>query len=132
MPRPTSREPTDGELEILKVLWAEGPCELGAVCKALRLRRDVATTTVATMLKVMLEKGLVKRSRGTRGYRWTARVSEQATQRKLLDKLLTSAFDGSVRGLVHHLVEDGNLSLEDWDQIRRALEQAERSREDDS
>ena len=125
MPRPTSKQPTEGELEILKVLWEHGPCELGTVCTALRERREVATTTVATMLKVMLEKGMVKRAKGNRGYSWSARVSPDATRRKLLNNLLSSAFDGSARGLVTQLVEEGDLSREDLDEIARLLDGAE-------
>ncbi len=128
MPRPTSRQPTDGELEILKVLWDQGPCDLGTVCEALRRHREVATTTVATMLKVMLDKALVKRASGARSYLWSARVSRAATSRKLLRKLLTSAFDGSARGMIAHLVESGDLSLEDWEEIRGLLEGAQGKR----
>ncbi len=126
MPRPTSRQPTDGELEILKVLWDRGPCELGMVCGALRQQRDVATTTVATMLKVMLEKKMVKRAKGPRGYQWSTRVTPDVTRRRLLRKLMTAAFDGSARGLVTHLVEDGELSPEDIEEIRHVLDQAPR------
>jgi predicted transcriptional regulator len=123
MPRPRNQQPTDGELEILKVLWSHGPCELGVVCGELRQRREVATTTVATMLKVMLDKGLVRRARGRgRSYRWSAAVSSTATRRGMLDKLLSSAFDGSARGLVTQLVEEGDLSAEDRDAIRRLLD----------
>ena len=122
MARPPSREPTDGELEILRVLWEHGPSGLGTVREALRARREVATTTVATMLKVMLDKELVKRTKGARGYRWSARVTQRTTQRRLLKKLLSSAFDGSARGLLAHIVEDGNLTLEDWDEVRRLLD----------
>ena len=127
MPRPTSREPTDGELEILRVLWEHGAAELGTVCQALRQHRQVATTTVATMLKVMLDKALVKRSDGARGYLWSARVTQKATQRKLLRKLIASAFEGSASGLVSHMVEGGDLTLDDWDEIRRLLAQRPRS-----
>ena len=122
MSRPTSRQPTDGELEILKILWDRGPCELGVVCEALRQHREVATTTVATMLKVMLDKSMVKRAKGARGYQWSARVSPDATRRRLLRKLMAAAFDGSARGLVTHLLEDGDLSPDDIDEIRRLLE----------
>ena len=61
MARPASLHPTDVELEILHVLWADGPSALSTVCDRLREQREVATTTVATMLRVMLDKGLVKR-----------------------------------------------------------------------
>lgn len=53
MARPASAQPTDGELEILNVLWERGPSGLKPVCDGLRQARPVATTTVATMLKLM-------------------------------------------------------------------------------
>jgi predicted transcriptional regulator len=121
MARPSSSQPTDGELEILQVLWEEGPTELGTICAALRRRRSVATTTVATMLKVMLAKKLVKRTQGDRGYLWSARVSRQAAASGLLGKLLDRLFHGSAGRLVAHLLEDGQLSDQDRDEIRRLL-----------
>ena len=75
MARPASLSPTDGELAILRVLWESGPTTLGSLCTALRQERPVVTTTVATMLKVMLTKGLVRRKASSRGYVWSAAVS---------------------------------------------------------
>jgi BlaI family penicillinase repressor len=110
MARPPSTQPTDGELEILKVLWELGSAGLGQVHAVLQERRGVAITTVATMLKMMLAKELVQRQDGPRGYLWTARVSREATVSGLLGKLLQHVFDGSARRLVAHLIEDGNLA----------------------
>ncbi len=123
MARPASREPTDGELEILKVLWETGPDALGTVCAQLRKQRQVATTTVATMLGVMLDKGLVKRKRGPRGYLWSARVSRRTTTKGLLAKLLDRAFDGSAHRLVAHLLEDAKLAPREREAIRRMLDE---------
>ena len=67
MPRPPSPHPTDVELEILQVLWSQGPSSLSSLCETLRTEREVAATTVATMLRVMSDKGLVKRTGGGRG-----------------------------------------------------------------
>ncbi|HEV3006516.1 MAG TPA: BlaI/MecI/CopY family transcriptional regulator [Pirellulales bacterium] len=122
MARPKSTQPTDGELELLKLLWEAGPCELGQLCAELRRQRPVATTTVATMLKVMLGKGLIKRTRTSRGYLWSAKVSRAATTRKLVEKLLDRAFDGSAQLLVAHLVESRTLSKNDREQILALLE----------
>jgi BlaI family penicillinase repressor len=122
MARPSNSQPTDGELEILQALWEEGPAELGTVCAALRRHRPVATTTVATMLKVMLAKKLVKRSSGERAYLWSARVSRQAAASGLLGKLLDRLFHGSAGRLVAHLLEDGQLSDRDRAEIRRLLD----------
>lgn len=122
MARPLSAQPTDGELEILKILWDSGPAEFGSICASLRRGRPVAATTVATMLKVMLHKGLVKRTQGSRGYIWSAKVSQKAATAGLLRKLLDRVFDGSAQRLVAHLLEEGKLSSHDWQEIRRMLE----------
>ena len=74
MARPPSKQPTDGELEILKILWDLGPAGLGQIHAVLHERRGVAITTVATMLKMMLAKELVERDG------WTARVLVEGTR----------------------------------------------------
>ena len=121
MARPASNQPTDGELELLKVLWEHGPSELGAICAELRCQRPVATTTVATMLKVMLDKQLVKRTPSKRRYLWSAKVSRQHATRGLVKQLIDRAFDGSAQSLVAHLVEGQKLSEEDRRQILSML-----------
>ena len=90
MARPASTQPTEGELEILKVLWEQGPSGLKQVCDGLRRGRPVATTTVATMLKLMQEKGLVERGEGesARGSVYSARVSREAASTGLVRRLM--------------------------------------------
>jgi len=125
MARPPSTHPTDAELEILKVLWNAGPSELGPIVTALNLERTVATTTVATTLKVMMQKGWVERRQGGRGYLWAARISRNEASTGLLRKLLDRVFDGSAGRLVARLVEEGALSQRDREEIRRLLEESE-------
>lgn len=132
MARPQNTQPTDGELEILKVLWGAGPCELGRICAELRRERPVATTTVATMLGVMLGKKLVKRSRGPRGYLWSARSGREATTRGLVERLIERAFDGSARLLVAQLVESRKLSDSDRRQVLALLERGAARTSDES
>ncbi|MGQ0633474.1 MAG: BlaI/MecI/CopY family transcriptional regulator [Planctomycetaceae bacterium] len=122
MARPPSTQPTDGELELLKLLWETGPCTLGRLCAALRQSRPVATTTVATMLSVMRNKGLVKRVRGNRAYLWSARVRRDETNRRLVDRLIERAFDGSAQLLVAHLVESNKLSDSERRQVLALFE----------
>src|SRR5690349_19446561 len=122
MARPPSTQPTDGELAILRILWEDGPVELGRLRERLQAEKPVATTTVATMLKVMLNKGLVKRSPGTRGSLWSAAMSRKATANGLVTKLLNHIFDGSAQSLVAHLLGDGKLSPKDRRQILEMLE----------
>ncbi len=121
MARPRSEQPTDGELQILKVLWRRGPCSLGDVKGELQKDRPVATTTVATMLKVMLEKELVSREDGPRGYLWSARAKEETTARVMLRRFVDGVFDGSAERLVSQLLRERRLSREEIDQIARLI-----------
>jgi predicted transcriptional regulator len=126
MSRPPSDQPTDGELEILRVLWSAGPMSLSAVCEELRRHRDVAATTVATMLRVMSEKHLVKRTGSGRGATWESAVSQQRTERGMVRKLVDRVFDGAADRLVVHLVEGGQLSADQLAEIRLLLDRQNR------
>ena len=122
MPRPASLHPTDGELEILRVLWAEGPAALSRVCECLRQEREVATTTVATMLRLMQDKGLVKRQGAGRGALWAAAVTHKKAAGGMVRKLVDGVFDGSADRLVAHLVEGGQLSGKQLSEIRQLID----------
>ena len=122
MARPASQHPTDGELEILRVLWERGSATLGEVCEALRRERQVATTTVATMLGVMLEKGLVRRKKAARGHQWSAAVTHAAAAKGMVGKLVDGVFDGSASRLVTHLVEGGKLSDDELAELRTLID----------
>jgi predicted transcriptional regulator len=110
MARPPSSEPTPAELEILNVLWEAGPLSLSRICESLRENRAVATTTVATVLTVMLRKGLVTRSRVERGSLWSARISRQGTAKGMVAGLVDRLFAGSTQSLVAHLIDEGQLN----------------------
>lgn len=121
MARPPSKQPTDGELELLKILWTIGPAGLGEIHAALGESRPVALTTVASMLKTMLAKGLVAREDGPKGYAWSAAATRQTTASGLVGKLLGHVFDGSARRLVAHLIEDGSLDHRERAEILELL-----------
>ena len=121
MARPPSPHPTDGELEILRVLWQHNSATLGEICSALRRERQVATTTVATMLGVMRDKSLVRRRRSARGHQWSAAVTRTAAAKQMVGKLVDGIFDGSAGRLVAHLVEGGKLSHEELAELRTLL-----------
>jgi predicted transcriptional regulator len=124
MARPPSTQPTDGELEILKVLWELGPAGLGQVHSAMQAHRAVALTTVATMLKMMLAKGLVSRRDGDRGYEWSARISRKVAVSGLIGKLVQHVFDGSARRLVAHLLQEGDIGDRERAEILELLKQS--------
>ena len=121
MARPQNQQPTDVELEILSLLWKSGPLELGPLCQAMREVRQVATTTVATMLSVMINKGLAKRTKGDKGWKYSAVVTREDAAKDLVRKLVDRAFDGSASMLVSHLLDRGELTTEERKQIMELL-----------
>ena len=126
MARSPNFHPTDGELELLQVLWQAGPAGLGEICAALRQHRAVATTTVATMLGVMLDKGLVRRRRGPRGYLWSAKTTRQGAAAGMIRKLVDFVFDGSAQRLVAHLLESGELDEGQRQELRKLIDEGEK------
>jgi predicted transcriptional regulator len=122
MARPASQHPTDGELEILRVLWERDSATLGEICESLRRERQVATTTVATMLSVMIDKGLVRRKKAARGHQWSAAVTHDSAAKSLVGKLVDGVFDGSASRLVSHLVEGGKLSQDELAELRQLID----------
>ena len=121
MARPASKQPTEGEMEILKVLWDEGPSDLGSICTRLREGREIATTTVATMLKVMRDKGFVTREGQARAYVWEAAVTRSSTRQGMVGRLVDFVFDGSAKGLVAHLLAEGKLDERERREILEML-----------
>ena len=119
MARPPSPSPTERELEILQVLWEAGEASLSEVREALSRQRPVAATTVASMLKIMSDKGQVER---TPDRRWRALVTRGTAGQGLLDRLLNVVFDGSAQRLVAHVVESHPLTKQEVDQLRKLLE----------
>ena len=128
MARPSNPHPTDGELEILRVLWTAGPSALSSVCEQLRTEREVATTTVATMLKVMLDKSLVKRDGAGRGAVWSAAVTQKSAARGMVRKLVAGVFEGSAHRLATHLVEGGQLTGKQLVELRKLIDEQSSSR----
>jgi predicted transcriptional regulator len=123
MPRPATPHPTDGELEILRVLWFAGPSSLSTICESLRAGRDVATTTVATMLRIMLDKELVRREGAGRGATWSAAVTQKSAARGMVRKLVEGVFEGSAHRLATHLVEGGGLTPKQLAELKTLIEQ---------
>lgn len=119
MARPPSPSPTERELEILQVLWEAGEASLSEVREVLSRERPVAATTVASMLKIMSDKGQVER---TPDRRWRAVVTRDTAGKGLLDRLLNVVFDGSAQRLVAHVVESHPMTRQEVDQLRKLLE----------
>jgi BlaI family penicillinase repressor len=118
--------PTDAELAILRVLWQRGPSTVRVVTEALAAHREVGYTTALKLLQIMTDKGLVRRDESQRTHVYTARLSEEQTQKQLVGDLLERAFGGSAQKLVMRALSVRRASPEELAEIRRLLDEIER------
>lgn len=123
MVRPASKHPTELELEILKVLWRDGPLTGREVREALVGFRDLAYTSVMTIMGIMDEKGYVRRKKSKGNYVYSARIREQPTIRRMLGDIIERAYDGSVMSAVVNLLETSDLQADELKQLRDLIRQ---------
>lgn len=127
MNRETAPKPTPGELEILRVLWARGPSTVRDVHEALAQSKDMGYTTVLKLLQIMTAKGTVKRDEAARAHIYEARQPAEKTKRQLVGDLLQRAFSGRPSELMLHALSSRKTSHEEIEEIRRMLDEYERS-----
>ena len=127
MPRPSSQNPTPGELEVLKIIWEAGTSSSRDVLGQLNQDgKNRAYTSVASLMNVMVEKNLLKRKQQGRAFLYSAAVARQKTLSQILGDLVGRAFEGSASQLVAHLLESGKLSEEELNEIGIAISKRSR------
>ena len=119
MTRP--QRPTESELEILGVLWAEGPSTVRQVHERLSAGRDVGYTTTLKLMQIMADKGLVTRDESARTHIYSARAGEGQTQRQLVRDLLDKAFGGSAAALVMQALATHPVSADELAAIQKLI-----------
>ena len=130
MARRSTGRPTDGELEILKVIWELGPSTPGAVRAVLARDRPVAYTAVLRMLQIMVNKRLLSVDKKQRPQVFRPREDKAVVVGRLVQDLLTRVLDGSASQLLLRALEGRPTPLEELDRVRQVLDALERERRD--
>ena len=120
--------PTEAELEILRVLWEQGPATVRQVHEALVGTRETGYTTTLKLMQIMADKGLVTRDESARTHIYEARLSQEHTQRQLLNDLVERAFGGSAAALVLRALSTQKTSDEELQEIRQLIDEAREER----
>lgn len=115
-----------GELEMVQMLWRMGSVTILEAQKGLGL--PIGYTTVQTRLNRLVAKGVASRSR-TRPAKYSAAITPDDIRRGDLDLLVDRVSEGQVVPLVAHLLRRNKISQEELDEVRRLIDQAERSLE---
>jgi len=116
----------DLQLQILKILWERGEATVSDVHGALPDGRDLAYTTIATMLRKMESRGLVGHRAEGRSFVYAARVGAEDVSHGMSDHLVDRLFEGSLTDVVTHLLTTREVSRAELNALEKLI--AERKR----
>jgi len=121
MARRKTEQLTPLELEIMHVLWETGPANVQTVQQ--HLERELAYTTVQTMLNILHRKGKVKRTLKDRAYFYKPAVSRSQVVGQHMSDIVDRLFGGSAESLVMSLVETKHLTPRKLARLQKLLEE---------
>lgn len=111
------------ELEVLKVLWDEGPATVRQALERLHGRgRRVAYTTVQTFLNRLEAKGLVRSDKSDLAHIFHARVKKEKVLRSRLRDVVEQLFDGAAGALVVQLLRDERLTRDEISELQKLID----------
>jgi len=103
----------------MKVIWERERATVRDVYEALLERRKVAYTTVMTMMKILEQKGFLKKSQEDRAYVYRPAQAKRQVIGAMVRDFINRVFNGSAEPLLVHLVEEHHLSQKDLEEIAR-------------
>jgi predicted transcriptional regulator len=123
MPRARSTL-TPQELAIMKVVWRVETATVRDVYEAIRQKREIAYTTVMTMMRILEEKGFLKKRLVDRSHVYKPTRSQEQVVGAMVRDFLDRVFDGASDRLLLHLAKDNTLSEAQRRIVRKLIEEA--------
>jgi BlaI family transcriptional regulator, penicillinase repressor len=121
MTQPRIHRLGDLQLRIMQVLWDRGQATVADIHQALAADHDLAYTTMATMLRKMEARGLVRHRLAGRSFVYAPAVAADAVTRGMSDHLLERVFEGSLADMVAHLLTSREVSRAELSKIERLI-----------
>lgn len=115
--------PTKAEMDVLQVLWANGPSTVRFVHDTLNEQKEaVQYTTTLKLMQVMTEKGMLERDESSMKHIYSPLLDEEKTKGQVLGKFVDSMYNGSVSSLVMALIDNEKTSAREL-QVLKELAQ---------
>ncbi|MBC8357138.1 MAG: BlaI/MecI/CopY family transcriptional regulator [Planctomycetes bacterium] len=122
MARPASKQPTELELLILKVLWRESPLLAREVQGVLADEgRELAKTSVITTLNTMVDKQYLMRKKRGNSFLFSPRLNEATVSERMLNDVVDRVFDGSTSAVLLKLFDANNVDADELKELRRII-----------
>lgn len=114
-------KPTEGELEILQVLWKKQHATVREVHEEIIKNKDAGYTTTLKLMQIMFEKGIVSRDSSSKVHVYRPIATKENTQSILVNKMIDSLFGGSPAQLVMQALGNYKASKEELEEISNFL-----------
>lgn len=112
---------TDGELEVMRVLWKYGEMKPGDI--QAKFPREIKNPALRSYLTILLEKGHVTRRRQGKAYHYRAKTSRHSVFRSMCRQLANVFCDGSTEALLLHLIKSEKLSDDELLNLKRLADE---------
>ena len=121
-------KPTESELDILQVLWADGPSTVRSVNERLNAiaTKELGYTTTLKLMQLMVEKGLLRRDTSSRTHVYASAVEEQSVKRNLLQQFVRKTFRGSAAEMVMEALGQHDATDDELAEIKQLIEKIEK------
>jgi BlaI family transcriptional regulator, penicillinase repressor len=120
--------PTNSELEILQILWEQGPATVRMVYEGLKPERETGYTTTLKTMQIMTEKGMLCRDTSSRTHIYKPLITRERTQKYFLNKMIDGLFSGSASSLVIGALGNQKLTADEIFEIREYLKKFEKNK----
>ena len=114
---------TEVELELMNVIWDLAECTVKDVQVRLQEKRELAYTSVATMMKILEQKGVLASRKSDRAHTYQPLISREAYESASLRHLADHVFQGDPSSMVMRLLSDAKLSKEELQNIQKILDE---------
>jgi predicted transcriptional regulator len=106
---------------MMNVIWRVGPCSVAQVLEQLSPMRELAYTSVSTIVRILEQKGYVTSERAGRGHLYSAAVAKDDYQAMSLRHLVDNVFEGAPTLIVKRLLDSDTLTDQELLQIKALL-----------
>jgi predicted transcriptional regulator len=120
---PLEKPLTEVELELMDTIWDLAPCTIKEVQVEVSKRRELAYTSVATIMKILEQKGALQSRKDDRAHVYVPRLTRSEYETSSLQHLTANLFRGDPSSMVMRLLNDTHLTSEELKNIRKLLDE---------
>lgn len=127
MAKKLDRPLTEVELELMQIVWQLGECTIRDVHAALPKERDLAYTSVATMMKILEQKGALTSHKRDRAHLFSPRILKADYETASLKHLSQNVFQGDTTSMMMRLLDEGDMTTDELKSLQKLLNERLRS-----